>query len=82
MTDTPKKLKKKRVFRIHFFEPYCKGCGICSEMCPMDALRIGDRLGTLGYFLAEEADPALCNGCRYCEVACPDMAVTVVEVTE
>ncbi len=48
----------------------------------MDALRIGDRLGTLGYFLAEEADPALCNGCRYCEVACPDMAVTVVEVTE
>ena len=74
--------KKRRRFRIAIYEPYCKGCGICSEMCPEHVLRIGTRLGPLGYFLAEVADADPCNGCRYCEVACPDMSITVMEVDE
>ena len=76
------KARKKRRFRIDIFEPYCKGCAICSEMCPEDGLRIGSRLGPLGYFLAEVTDAERCNGCRFCEVACPDMAITVTEVDE
>ena len=74
--------KRRRQFKVFFYEPYCKGCEICTEMCPEDVLRIGSRLGPLGYFLAEVKDEGACNGCRYCEVACPDMAITVVEVDE
>jgi NAD-dependent dihydropyrimidine dehydrogenase PreA subunit len=51
-------------------------------MCPEGVLRIGSRLGPLGYFLAEVANEEACNGCRFCEVACPDLAITVVEVEE
>jgi 2-oxoglutarate ferredoxin oxidoreductase subunit delta len=74
-----KSTKKKRHYQILFYDPYCKGCGICSELCKRKALRIGDRLGPLGYFVAEVVDAELCNGCRFCEVSCPDMAITVME---
>lgn len=79
---TAKAARKRRQFKVFFHEAYCKGCGICSEMCPKETLRIGERLGPLGYFLAEVQNISTCNGCRYCEIACPDMAVTVVEVEQ
>jgi 2-oxoglutarate ferredoxin oxidoreductase subunit delta len=74
--------RKKRRFRVHFQDAYCKGCGICTDMCPEGGLRMSDRLGPLGYFVAEVHDNELCNGCRFCEIACPDFAITVLEVTD
>ena len=79
---TAKPARRKRQFKVFFYDPYCKGCEICAEMGPEGVLRIGSRLGPLGYFLAEVANEEACNGCRFCEVACPDLAITVVEVEE
>ncbi len=53
----------------------CKGCGICVEICPRKALRMGGVVET-GY-----RNPVLegeCIGCRQCMWYCPDQAIVVV----
>jgi len=50
---------------------WCKGCGICSRVCP-------------GYCLAVDVDGKLnivdaqaCTGCKLCELLCPDFAIRI-----
>jgi 2-oxoglutarate ferredoxin oxidoreductase subunit delta len=48
---------------------WCKGCGICVEFCPQDALSMDDReKAVLAY-------PDKCNSCGMCEMRCPDLAI-------
>ncbi len=54
-------------------EHWCKGCGICVEVCPKNILVMDGR-----------EKPALldadhCTGCLRCELLCPDFALLVVE---
>ncbi|MFO7797395.1 MAG: ATP-binding protein [Promethearchaeati archaeon] len=47
----------------------CKGCGLCVERCPFDAVTLID----------EKADvnPNKCYGCGVCAVTCPTKAITL-----
>ncbi len=48
---------------------WCKGCGICVEFCPQDALSMdGMEKAILEY-------PEKCNSCGICELRCPDLAI-------
>jgi 2-oxoglutarate ferredoxin oxidoreductase subunit delta len=63
---------------IEVREDWCKGCNICIERCPVDALEESDTLNRRGVRpprLKKEND---CNYCRLCELICPDLAIIVI----
>lgn len=65
--------KKKLVV----FHDLCKGCGICIEKCPRDA--IFESKTDLGYYSTPtvEIDLEKCNSCGICEICCPDSAIKI-----
>ncbi len=50
---------------------WCKGCDICSRVCPEFCLEVDSR-GRL-----EVVDHQACTGCRLCELLCPDFAISI-----
>ena len=46
----------------------CRGCGLCVEYCPQQAISIVSATAQI--------DQKLCNQCRLCLDACPQGAIT------
>jgi 2-oxoglutarate ferredoxin oxidoreductase subunit delta len=67
------KTKGKKLYNVIFFHKWCKACGLCSAFCPKKLIK-PDELG-LPYI--EDMDR--CVGCRFCEIHCPDFAITIKE---
>ena len=59
-------------------EDWCKGCGICIERCPVNALEESDKLNKKGIRPPKLKENNECNFCRLCELLCPDLAITVI----
>lgn len=59
-------------------EDWCKGCGICIERCPVNALEESDKLNKKGIRPPKLKEKNECNFCRLCELLCPDLAITVI----
>ncbi len=49
-------------------ERICSGCGLCVEVCPMDARHLDPEKAIA------MVDPWLCAGCGACVAACPNGA--------
>jgi len=63
--------KKVGIYRIEIYEAWCKRCGICVEFCPEDVLAMdSDRR-------PQVIRPEKCTGCGWCEIRCPDFAISV-----
>jgi len=58
---------------IDIFKSWCKGCGICVAFCPVGVLGKDE----MGYPYVK--DLGKCINCGWCEVRCPDFAITVEE---
>jgi 2-oxoglutarate ferredoxin oxidoreductase subunit delta len=58
-------------YRIEVFEAWCKSCGICVAFCPKGCLE-QDEEGS-----PRVSRPDLCSGCGWCEIHCPDFAISV-----
>jgi 2-oxoglutarate ferredoxin oxidoreductase subunit delta len=56
---------------------YCKGCGLCIEVCPKKILRFSENINAKGYHYSECFDPDACIACRFCYTTCPDIAITI-----
>lgn len=57
---------------------YCKGCGLCVEVCPRHVIALDlDTISDKGYHPAMLVDASRCTGCANCAVMCPDVAITV-----
>jgi 2-oxoglutarate ferredoxin oxidoreductase subunit delta len=62
-----------KLFRQTIFSDWCKACGICIAFCPKEVFDRDEE----GKPVAERPDD--CNGCRFCELHCPDFAITIGE---
>jgi 2-oxoglutarate ferredoxin oxidoreductase subunit delta len=59
-------------------ENRCKGCELCTFVCPKHLLSMADAFTPRGYQPARLIDPrGECTGCLLCAVVCPDIAITV-----
>jgi 2-oxoglutarate ferredoxin oxidoreductase subunit delta len=65
--------------RIEIDEALCKGCELCTQVCPKDLIHMDlNRFTKLGYRPAELVDPEdECTGCAICALICPDAAINV-----
>jgi len=63
---------------IEVREDWCKGCNICIDRCPVDALEESDKLNRRGVRPPKLKEKNECNFCRLCELLCPDLAITVI----
>lgn len=64
--------------RIVIDEGRCKGCGLCTHVCPHDLVHVAAHFNAKGYQPAEFIDPeGQCTGCANCATMCPDLAITV-----
>lgn len=65
--------------RIAINEARCKGCLLCTTVCPAGILVQSPRFNQQGYKVAEvrPEDRDKCTGCTSCALICPDLAITV-----
>ena len=64
--------------RILVDEERCKGCGLCTLVCPHNLVQISAHFNVKGYRPATSVDPeGNCIGCANCATMCPDVAITV-----
>jgi 2-oxoglutarate ferredoxin oxidoreductase subunit delta len=56
----------------------CKGCQLCTFICPSNLIQMSTSFNSKGYRPAELVDPAQrCTGCALCAMICPDAAIEV-----
>ncbi len=63
--------KVKDVPDIDIYKAWCKGCGICAAFCPTGTLAMDEA----GRPFVKDIDK--CINCGWCEIRCPDFAITV-----
>ena len=75
---TAVKKHKKSVKLIEINKNYCKGCDICIEFCPTDVFEKSGKLNRKGYYVPDVVHIEDCNGCRICDLLCPDFAIVII----
>lgn len=60
----------------------CKGCELCIQFCPKNALGMSSGRNVGGYHAAILRDPDACNGCALCAEMCPEAAITIYRRTK
>jgi 2-oxoglutarate ferredoxin oxidoreductase subunit delta len=73
MTETKQKREEPK---IDIYKAWCKGCGICVAFCPTGALAKDEA----GYPYVQDIEK--CINCGWCEIRCPDFAITVEKKTK
>jgi len=68
--------------RIVIREDRCKGCLLCTTVCPQDIIVQSDRFNQQGYKVVEVSNMDDCIGCASCAKMCPDFCITVYKTTK
>jgi 2-oxoglutarate ferredoxin oxidoreductase subunit delta len=63
--------------KIEINKDRCKGCCLCTTVCPKQLLRLGTEINAQGYVFATISDMEKCTGCTLCAQICPDVAIEV-----
>ena len=64
--------------KVTFMEDKCKGCELCTTVCPKKIVVIAkDRLNKKGFHPAQVVEHNQCIGCAFCATICPDAVIEV-----
>ncbi len=64
--------------KLTFNEDRCKGCGLCTVVCPKKIVALNDKVTNIkGYHPAYCIDISQCIACASCAKMCPDSIITV-----
>lgn len=63
--------------KIKLNQNWCKGCGLCIEVCPKNVYDREASVSAKGFRAITIKNPDACNQCRLCELLCPDIAITI-----
>ena len=64
--------------RVTFQSDRCKGCELCTTVCPKQIVVIDTTaINRKGYHPAAVMDMEQCIGCASCAKICPDSIITV-----
>ncbi|QXM06643.1 4Fe-4S dicluster domain-containing protein [Crassaminicella indica] len=64
--------------RVSFKENLCKGCELCTQVCPVNIVVMDrERINIKGYHPATVKEMDKCIGCGNCATMCPDLVITV-----
>lgn len=55
----------------------CKGCELCTAVCPKKIIVMSNRFNSKGYRCSSCSDESLCIGCMLCAKTCPDMVIEI-----
>ncbi|NLB80828.1 MAG: 4Fe-4S dicluster domain-containing protein [Clostridiaceae bacterium] len=66
------------MMKVSFNEDRCKGCGLCTTVCPKKIVVMAkDRLNSKGFHPAEVIEQDKCIGCKFCATICPDVVIRI-----
>ena len=71
-----------RNIKVFFNTEKCKGCELCTSVCPNGLLTMSKTLNKKGYAVACITDESKCIGCLSCAIMCPDQVISVYEDKE
>jgi 2-oxoglutarate ferredoxin oxidoreductase subunit delta len=69
-------------FAVHVDHEVCDGCGICVYFCKPAVFALSREIGRRGVFPAQAIRAEACNGCRLCELGCPQLAILIASSGE
>ena len=70
--------KPRYRFEVRILSKFCKGCALCVEFCPAEALAIDKKPNQFGVQQAYIVSGKRCTGCQRCVLICPDAAIEIV----
>lgn len=64
---------------VEFNKELCKGCLLCTSVCPAKIISPSAQPNSKGYFPVEvtEDKQGDCKQCGFCHLICPDAVITV-----
>ncbi len=63
--------------RLKLDRELCKGCLLCTTMCPKGLLKKGLEFNSFGFYTVVVENEDECTGCTMCAEICPDVAISV-----
>jgi 2-oxoglutarate ferredoxin oxidoreductase subunit delta len=88
VTSDPIRKKDGRM-QIRVNSEYCKGCNLCTVVCPRKVFEKGEIASERGYIQPKIVNPERCPNfsrksknkavCEICLLTCPDQAITLSE---
>lgn len=69
-------------YEVKIMERYCKGCGLCVDVCNQNKIHMNSEPNKAGIHTATLDEGIDCTGCRQCATICPDAAIEIYRLEE